>query len=148
MVLLAACVVFPSADAQTSLGSNLEMTLLPGFVHKPLQGIDSIVGRITKAGRLTITYDIGGVTPPGAPRFGGSYSNRVERYPANQTLWKQKQTIDGHDVHIVQTKSKQLMASIAFKKLGINISTKAETAQDVADFLLMVMTIREKKKGK
>jgi hypothetical protein len=148
LIPFAALVVSASIEAQTSLGSNLEMTLLPGYVHQPLQGIDSIVGRVAKKGGLTINYDIGGVTPPGAPRFGGSWSNQAERYPAKQALWRQKQTIGGHDVHIVHTKSKRLIISMAFKKLGINISAEARTPQDVADVLLMALTVKEKKKGK
>lgn len=113
--------------------------LLDGYTHQPLQGIDSVVGRITKEGGLQITYEIGSLPRPGGLRLGGQFSDRPRQMPKEQLQWYREQTINGEPVHLAWTKTNQLMVS--YPKRGMNLSAKVTTAEEMADALLMILTI-------
>lgn len=114
------------------------MTLLPGYKHHPLQGIDSIVGEIKKEGGLRIMYEIGAIPKPGAPRFGGSFSDRPKNTPKDQVRWYKEQTVNGQPVHLACKKDGFLLVS--FPQKGINFSAKVSSDEELADALLMILT--------
>lgn len=132
-----------SAHAQTKLSGQFELTLLPDYVHTPLQGIDSIVGRIEKKDGLSVSYEIGGVTPPGAPRFGGSFTNYAAAHPQDKIAWQKTQKVNGRVLHLAYTKDQRLIVSLEFAKEGINLSASAKTPEEITEILLMVATLRE-----
>jgi len=145
MIGLSIFVVASSGLAETALPAGLEIELLPGYEHKKLQGIDSIVGEFVKKDGLKIQYEIGGVSPPGGIRVGGSYSNYAESIPAADLLWRKTQKVNGHAMTIAYTKQQRVTVSVPFKTVGVNISTVAKTPEELADVLLMVMTLSEKR---
>lgn len=132
------------ASAQTPLPGGFEINLLPGYEHQPLQGIDSIVGRIAKKEGLTITYEFGRI-PQGNLRLGGDYSNYALRVPEKDRLWLKEQTIKGRKIHVVYGKDQRLTVSTEATKMGANFTATAKTPGDVADVLLMVFSFAERK---
>lgn len=114
------------------------MRLLPGYQHQPLQGIDSIVGRIVKEDGLQINYEIGAVSQPGQPRFGGSFSDRPKLMPADQLRWYREQVVNGQSVHVAYRKDEILMVSYPAK--GMNVSVTVRSADEMAEALLMILT--------
>lgn len=113
--------------------------LLDGYTHQPLQGIDSVVGRISKEGGLQITYEIGSLPRPGGLRLGGQFSDRPKQTPKDQLQWYREQTVNGEPVHLAYTKNDLLMVS--YPKRGMNLSVKVTNAEEMADALLMILTI-------
>lgn len=142
-VLLISLALVPAAACQTSLGKAFEIKLLPGFAHEPLQGIDSIVGKISSKDGPEIHYDIGAVPKPGAPVFGGSYVNQAQRQPAAERQWLKEQTVGGRTFSIAYTKDQQLLVSSAGTTHGVTFSALAKTPADIADILLIVLTLAE-----
>ena len=114
------------------------MRLLPGYVHEPLQGIDSIVGRIRKPGGLTIQYEIGRVPKPGGLRIGGDFSDAAVGMPEKDRRWYREQTVQGEPVHIAYSKADLLVVS--FPASGLNLTATAKSSEEVADVLLMALT--------
>ena len=109
-----------------------------GFKHRALQGFDSQPGEITNKDGLKISYDIGPVPKPGAPVFGGSYSDWTKRVPEKDQRWYREQTINNQPVHLVYTKDKHL--TVSFPKGGINFSCEAKTEADLVDALLITLS--------
>ena len=125
----------PLFAADARLGG---MRLLPGYKHQPLQGIDSIVGKIQKEGGLRIMYEIGGLVKPGAPRLGGSFSDRPKRTPKDEIRWYREQVVGGQPVHVAYRKDNVLLVS--FPKKGMNLSATVRTADEMAEALLIILT--------
>lgn len=117
------------------------MKLLPGYKHQPLQGIDSIVGEIKKEGGLRIMYEIGAVIKPGAPRFGGSFTDRPKQTPKDQARWYDERVVGGQPMHVAYRKDNLLLVS--FPQKGMNLSATVRTADEMAEVLLMIMTYPE-----
>lgn len=113
--------------------------LLPGYKHVPLQGIDSIVGRIEKPGGLQMTYEIGHVPKAGEPTFGGSFTDRPKQLPKARLRWYREQVVGGQPMHVAYAKDRTL--HVSFPKLGVNVFAKVNSADDMADALLMLATI-------
>jgi hypothetical protein len=134
VVLLTVTAGLTRAD-ETRLGG---MQLLPGYGHVPLQGFDSIVGQIKIDKGLTISYEIGGVVKAGAPRFGGSFSDRPKLAPKDSIHWYREQVVGGQDAHLAHSKDDILMVS--FPEKGMNFSVKVKTSSEMADALLMILT--------
>ena len=111
---------------------------MPGYKHVPLQGIDSLVGEIKKEGGLRIRYEIGRVTKPGAPRTGGSFSDRAKQADKDKIRWYREQVVGGQPVHLAYRKDNVLLVS--FPKKGLNLTVEVQTPGDMADALLMIMT--------
>lgn len=135
-----------AAFGQTALPSGLEIRLAPGYAYEPRQGFDSIVGGIAKKDGLTISFEIGGNPPPGAPRFGGSYVNQAKQLPAGDRLWLKEQEVGGRKVSIAYSKDQQLIVSSETAKEGVNFHTIAKTPEEVTEVLLMTLTLGEQKK--
>lgn len=125
----------PANAAENPLGG---MQLLPGYVHQPLQGIDSVVGRITKKDGLTLTYEIGSLPQPGGLRLGGQFSDRPKQVPPERLRWYREQVVHGQPVHLAYLKDNSLMVSFPLK--GMNVHTKVENADEMAEALLMLLT--------
>ncbi len=138
----------PAASAQTPLPGGFEIRLLPGFAYQPRRGIDSIVGVIAKKDGLQIQFDMGGVVLPGAPRFGGSYVNQALAVPEKDRLWAKEQEVGGQKFHVTYGKEHQLIVSTATAKMGVSFYVVAKTPEEVADVLLMVLTLAEQKPKK
>ena len=136
-----------AASAQTALaGGGLEITLPAGAKHEALRGIDSSPGKITSKDGLEISYDIGGVTKPGAPAFGGSYSNWSAKMPPDQRQWLKEQTIGGRTFSIAYGKDQRINVSVAGATHGVNFSALAKTPAEIADVLLITLSLSEPKK--
>ncbi|WP_254506603.1 hypothetical protein [Anatilimnocola floriformis] len=146
-VLFLVCGLMSStASAQTALAGGFEITLPAGAKHETQRGIDSSPGKITAKGGLEIYYDIGVATKPGAPRLGGGYMNAAARVPMDQVQWTKEQTVGGHTFSITYSKDKRLYVSTAGMTHGVNFSAPAETPGDVADVLLITLSLAEKAK--
>jgi len=120
--------------------------LLPGYKHEQLQGIDSIVGKIVNPKGLSIFYEIGPI-PQGPFATGGSFTDRPKKTPKTLLRWYKEQTIQGQPVHIAYLKNKTLLVSYpkSIPKNGINFSTKVESADEMADALIMLLTFPQPK---
>lgn len=130
----------PSGDTKIVRAVPGGMRLLPGYKHLPLQGIDSVIGRIERNGGLQISYEIGHVQAPGEPRLGGSFSNRAKLSPGHETRWYREQTVDGQPVHIAFRKDDILLVS--YPDSGMNLATQVADAGEMAEALLMILTYR------
>ena len=107
--------------------------LLPGFVHRSHQGIDSRVGEIVGTSGLRILYDIG--------EMAGVYTNCKTCGWIDGELWRRKQQIDGHQVVIVYTKARRIIVS--FPESKANFYATANSRSDITDVLLMVLTFHD-----
>jgi len=120
-----------------------KMALLPDYKHEPLQGFDSIVGKIAAPKGLTINYEIGRVTKPGEIALGGSFSDQAKAVPAAGRQWYREQALPGKPVHLVLTNENMLLVS--FPESGANFNTSVKTPADMADALLMILSYQGKK---
>jgi len=93
---------------------------------------------------LIIQYDMGPVPKRGLA-LGGSFVNQAAQRPQKDRLWIKEQTVGGRKVSVAYSKGGQLIISSASAAEGINFSTMAKTSEDVADALLMVLSLSEKK---
>jgi hypothetical protein len=146
-LLIALLIVSASAavaSAQTPLPGGHEIHLLAGYEHQPLQGIDSIVGKIVKKDGLEIMYEIGRV-PAGGFALGGDWSNAAARVPEANRRWLKEQTIGGRKFTIAYGKDDRLTISSAGEKQGINLSAVAKDDEQVAEVVLMGMSFGDAK---
>jgi len=128
-------VAFPAMAADTPPGG---MKLLPGYTHRPLQGIDSVVGEIVKEGGLKISYEIGHVSKPGEPMVGGGFRDRPKLLPKAKVRWYREQTINSQPVHVAFSKDRMLLVS--FPEKGMNFGAKIGSSEQFADAMLMIVT--------
>ena len=135
VLLLSATASSALSAADARIGG---MRLLPGYAHTPLQGFDSIVGKVAKEGGLQISYDIGAIPKPGGLRFGGMFSDRPKNTPKDQVHWYHEQVVNGQPVHLAHRKDNYLIVSYPNK--GVNFSVELKTAADMAEALLMILT--------
>ncbi len=112
--------------------------LLPGYDHIPEQGIDSIVGRIENPDGLSINYEIGNVVAPGAPRTGGSFTDRPKNSPQDQNRWYDEKDVNGMEVHFAYRTDDWLLVS--FPEQGINFSVLVQNQDEMAEALSMILT--------
>jgi hypothetical protein len=145
--LLVVTVMTP-AIGETPFPSGLTIELLPDYTHQPLQGIDSIVGKVAKKNGTSIQYEIGGAVKPGAPRFGGSYTNYAQQMPAEQREWLKEHKVGGRKVSVAYGKDQRLVVSTEFEKVGINFTAVAKTPEEIADVLMMALSVAEAPKKK
>jgi hypothetical protein len=145
IVLLILGVTTPAASGQTPLPRGLEITLLPGFIHEPLRGIDSIVGKIGKKDGLQITYTMGPLPKEWGRRTSGHFVNAALGLPEKDRLWLKEQNAGGRKVHVVYSKEYGLIVSSVSATEGVNFSAMARSPGEVADVLLMALTLAERK---
>jgi hypothetical protein len=102
--------------------------LLPGYVHRAERGIDTAVGKIAKPGGMEIQYDIGTMA-------GNVAAGAMQR---NESLaWVKELEVDDRKIVVVYLKEGYLYANVG--RIANFIAT-AKTNEDVADFLIMIMT--------
>lgn len=114
------------------------MQLLPGYKHQTRQGIDSLIGGISKPNGLSFGYEIGRVTKPGRARTGGSFIDGPLQQPKDQIRWYREQTVNGQPIHLAYRNDDLLLVSFPHK--GLNISVRVRDANEMAEALLMIMT--------
>jgi hypothetical protein len=125
----------PALAADARLGG---MRLLAGYEHQPLQGFDSIVGKISKKAGLQISYEIGSLPRPGGLRLGGQFSDRPKLTQKDQVRWYLEQSVNGQPVHLAHRKDNVLLVS--FPQKGMNFSVTVRSADEMAEALLMILT--------
>ena len=126
------------AMAQEGRPAPGAIKLLPGYVHEPKQGFDSIVGTISKKGGLEINYDIGRVAKPGGLALGGDFSDRPKLTPKETLQWYKEQVVQGQEVHLAYGKDNLLQVS--YPAHGVNFSAKVTKPEDLADALLIILS--------
>jgi hypothetical protein len=134
-----------TTSAQTPLPHGFEIRLLPGYTHEQLRGIDSTVGKIGKKDGLQIQYTMGRIPQMGERTFGGSYVNAALRFPEKDRLWLKQQTTGGRKVYVAYSKEHLLLVSSTSTTEGVNFLATAKTSEEVADVLMMVLTLAERK---
>ena len=140
MLGLALACVIPVAAAQSKMPAALMgMRLLPGYQHRPLQGMDSVIGEIARSEGLTLRYEIGRVPTTVKFRRGGDFTDAARTLTPPMTRWYKEQSVLGEPVHLAYTTRDQLV--ISFPQRGVNIVVVAKTLEEVAEALLMVLTI-------
>ncbi len=137
--MLLFCLFILSASAQDKKLRKLPQSppppggikLLNGYVHIQERGIDTWVGRIKKEGGLDIRYDIG--------HLAGEYVNFCVR--ENTCVWYKEQQLKGGLVKIALTKDGSIIAT--FPKTTANFIAEVKSQEDIADFLIMILTYDE-----
>jgi hypothetical protein len=144
IVLCASVFLSTSATAADPAKPPGAIVLPAGYAHVPKQGIDSIVGEISKKEGLTIVYEIGRVAKPGAPRLGGDFTDYALAVPEKDRQWLKKQTINGQTVNIAYGKDN--LVRISFPDTGANFHATAKNSEELAEVLLIVLTYPTPKK--
>src|SRR6188768_1256004 len=109
------------------------MKLLTGYKHQKLRGIDTLVGKISKEGGLSIQYDIG--------RLAGNYAKSQAK---EEPLWHKEQVIGGRPVQLTFAKNKTLYVTLP--EANANFYATAKSEEDIADILLMVLSYAPEEK--
>jgi len=132
LFVLLVCLFILSASAQDKKPPKSPppggIKLLNGYVHIKGQGIDTWVGRIKKEGGLNIKYDIG--------RLAGEYVSHCLR--ENTCVWYKEQQLKGGLVKIALTQDGTIIAT--FPKTTANFYAEVKSQEDIADFLIMILT--------
>lgn len=139
LFVLAFCLFILSASAQDQTLKKRDnaspppggIKLLNGYVHTPGRGIDSTVGSIKKEGGLNIRYDIGVLA--------GEYADRCRR--DNTCVWYKEQQLNAGLVKIALQGNGFIVAT--FPRTTANFYTEARTDEDIAEFLIMILTFDE-----
>ena len=99
--------------------------LLGLYSHERLQGVDTLVGRISRPGGPVVHYDIG--------HLAGSVT------PPESILWTRGQVVAGHPVTLTMRHTGWLV--LTFEEDNANFSVQgADTISDVAEVLLMLFS--------
>jgi hypothetical protein len=117
--------VLPKSTPEPPPGN---IKLLENYTHIKKRGIDTSVGEISKLNGLTIRYDNGNL----AGRAAGYYCGN------GQCNWYKSQKINGKDVWIGLTKEGMIIAT--FPEDYANFFAQTKLPEDIADFLLMILT--------
>lgn len=141
LVAASAVAVLHAADEAKPLPGNLKP--LKDYKHEPLQGIDSIVGKVVRKDGFTIQYEIGRIPKPGGFALGGDYSNYVARLRPEQVEWTKEQATPGGMVHLALTKEGTLMVSLP--AVGANLSAQPKTPEDTVEVILTALSMSAKK---
>lgn len=122
----------PESTSPTSEPPPGDIELLYGYSHIRHRSIDSRGGEITKSGGMTINYDIG--------IMAGLFAGRCA--PRNECQWYKGQKINGREVWLSLTKDGRIFAT--FPKEYANFYAQTNSPEDIADFLMMVLTYKVK----
>lgn len=123
----------PTPTPTTPPPGNIE--LLSGYAHTPGKGIDSRVGAISKPDGLIIRYDIG--------RMAGEYTRKCSEVK-DACLWYKSQKIGDREFHLALTKEGKIIAT--FPQESANFFAQTKSQEDIADFLIMILTYKVKEK--
>ena len=113
---------------------NIE--LIENYTHTKRRGIDAAVGEISKPDGMTISYLIGSNAELAASRACGQKNS--------ECLWYKRQIINGREVWLGLTKEGQIIATFPENRANFYADTK--TPEEIADFLIMVLTYKVKEK--
>ena len=142
----------PATEERPAVPGNIR--LLPGYVHERRRGKDSSPGVIARAGALSIGYDIGRMAANYAIKyFPEDYERLLRRnrlnedsikrdlqYQNERVRWRQRQKLNGDELMLVQLKDDKVIGS--FAKANANFVADVDSEEELADFLLMVLTYR------
>lgn len=117
----------PTPTATVPAPGNIK--LIPGYIHTRMQGIDTAVGKISKENGINISYDIG--------RLAGNYAMGAYSRDKQNVLWFKVQEVNGQKVMITYLKDGSIYAT--FNDFA-NFISGAKTNEELADFLIMIMT--------
>jgi len=131
------------AAETASLWDMFRIKLLPGFKNEQIQGIDSLPGKLVHQDGREIHYEIGRYYPPGRPRTGGAFENRaLKSAEANRDITVKRQTIGELTFDVAQTANELTISTVSVpNSRGINFHCAAKTPAEVADALLMVLSL-------
>ncbi len=122
----------PTPTSPVPTPGNIE--LIENYTHTKRRGIDASVGEISKLDGLTISYLIGSNAEFAASRACGQKNS--------DCLWYKRQIIKGREVWLGLTKEGQLIATFPENRANFYADTK--TPEDIADFLIMILTYKVK----
>jgi hypothetical protein len=109
-----------------------KILLLPGYKIEARNGMEYPYGKIWKDGGPTINFQVGGQVRSREVDF------RDQLEMEGGVSWRQQQTVNGHQVICVYTKSNNLI--IMFPYLSANFTAAVGRSQDITDMLLMALT--------
>lgn len=125
-----ACVIAgqkePAPAAKTATGP-MGMQLLPGYEHRPKQGIDTAVGDIVKADRVVLSYDIG--------RLAGLQVRPEDRQKCN---WYDELKVNGQTMRYCVSKDRDL--KVSFVETTGNFWGTLKDDQELSQVLSMLKT--------
>jgi hypothetical protein len=119
--------------ATSTIPGNIK--LLPGYKHKHRQGIDTWTGTIEKTNGLGIDYDIGSLA--------GNYALGSFEREKNKVVWFKKQYINNLELMVTYLNDGALEATFPATCANF-IASKVTADEDIADFLTMIVTYRER----
>lgn len=105
-----------------------DMKLLPGYEHRPLQGIDTAVGEIVKGERVVIRYDIG-------PLAG----DRVRPEDRDKCLIYEEKRIEGQTARFCSTSDG---LDVTFAESSANFFVRPENEAELQELVTMVESFR------
>lgn len=141
MLLLTGTTTLHAADEAKPLPGNLKP--LKDYKHEPLQGIDSVVGKVVRKDGFTIQYEIGPIPKPGLPRFGGSFTDYAAAMRPEERAWYKEQPTPSGMVHIAQSKAGLLIVSLP--DVGANLTATPKTPEDTVEVILTGLSMSLKK---
>ena len=113
------------------------ISLLPGYEHVPVRGIDTLVGEITNEDSLTIRYDIG--------ELAGNYATGRP----NERVWLQSQDQGDRTLDIALRANQTLVVTFTRtftrtpggreQKSYANFYAEVQDDEDIAEMLMMVL---------
>lgn len=124
----------PTEKPSTPPPGNIQ--LLFEYTHETRQGIDTQVGEIRKKDGLVIRYDIG--------KLAGNLTRANVGTYKEKRVWYKRQTINDDELWIAYFSDGKITAT--FIKASANFYAETKSQEDVADFLLIIMTYRSKDK--
>jgi len=124
--------VLPKPAPDTPPGN---IQLIETYTHTRKKGIDTIVGEISKPGGLTIHYDNGPLAGLVAGRICGQ----------DNCLWYKRQKVNENDVYLGFRADGFIVAT--FPKDYVNFYAHTKTQEEIADFLIMILTYKNSEKA-
>jgi hypothetical protein len=139
LVIVSVCSSFGQATKTLTLPKPTpvpppgNIQLLPNYSHIRREAIHTSVGDFTKPNGMTIRYLIGFNAESGFDRI---------CYPQSNCLWSKKQIVNGRKVWIGLSKKGEIVATFTEKFYPANFYAEIKSSEDIADFLIMVLTYK------
>lgn len=128
LLALASCTSVSAAPEKAPEPPPGGMKLLPGYEHRPLQGIDTSVGEIVKGERVVIRYDIG-------PLAG----DRVRPEDREKCLIYEEKRIEGQTARFCSTPTG---LDVTFAESSANFFVRPENEAELRELVMMVESFR------
>ncbi len=123
----------PHADVATKIDPPPgSINLVDGYIHTKKQGIDTAVGEISKSNHLKINYDIGFLA--------SNYASRIYNDLGENVAWYKLQKVNDMTLYLIRGKDGTIVAT--FPETCANFYAKTTSDEEVADFILMIMTYK------